>query len=151
MKPAIFWRYWAIFAASLAVAVILIPISPSAALSPLRPLVAPDIPGAVVPPDLSAALQVLADSPLFGKPLVKTEDEAPPNWRLSGTFQSGGAWRVLLSFENEKRPSQELKSGDLLPSGDKIYSIDHEGICVLIGKSKKPRRLSAGTVRVLIH
>lgn len=151
MKPGIFWRYWALFAAFVAVAIFLIPASPDAAFSPRRPLAAPDIPDSVVAPDLSAALQVLADSPLFGKPVVITEDETPPNWRVSGAYQSGSARFVLISFDQDKRPPLELKAGDLLPSGDKIYSIDHEGICVLIGKSKKPRRLPIDMTHVLIH
>jgi len=58
---------------------------------------------------------------------------------------------VILRFEEDRQPVQELKVGEPLPSGDVIAAIESQRVCVLVGRKKARRWLPINAVGLLVY
>lgn len=86
----------------------------------------------------SAAVKV-AEAAFWGPQIKAVAEEAnapaaDPRWRLAGVVGPEGSRRVLVVFNDPKRPQQLLGHGENLPSGHRIARIEERQVCVQIGK-----------------
>ncbi len=83
-----------------------------------------------VPVDPAPALAKLSQSTLWGPLAPRPASDAgggdapPPKWALTGFYEQGGKRFVIVSFEQQALPSQQLKLGDKLPDGSRIEQIE---------------------------
>lgn len=81
--------------------------------------------------DASAALSLLAESPVWGDQTAAVEEPpAGPAWRLIGVSTGGEHKTALVSVEGEA--VQTLSIGQELPEGSEILDIREDGICIEI-------------------
>lgn len=100
-----------------------------APLPALAPLPRPADPA----PSLAALSQATIWGPLPPRAASGAADggEAPPpGWSLSGFYEISGTKFVIVSFEQQLRPSQQLKVADKLPDGSRIVQIEPDRVRV---------------------
>lgn len=154
-----FWQYWVV---TLILEIWAI-LAMDAPLAPVlvRPRVAQGFP---VPPALPAKADFAPDAPpgpdavelqasrmwgVVAQARSASQPPAKPNWSLAGVYGRGGQTRVIVRFEEDRLPVQELKVGQPLPSGDVIAAIESRRVCVLVGK--KRLWLPINAVGELVH
>ncbi len=145
------WRLWALVMVAVVLAALMLRTPPSDE----TPLVAatrkdarlPDLAPPAVPIDPAPALTKLSQSTLWG-PLAPRpasgaaggEAPQPPKWALTGFYELSGTRFVVVSFEQQALPSQQLKQGDKLPNGSRIERIEPDRV-----RARRPRAsLGAG-------
>lgn len=156
-----FWQFWVVI---LILEVwFVFTLEPPSAQSLVRPRAAPRFPALPALPEkvetdpnvsLSPDAVELQSSRMWGAQTQVTGANlapAKPNWSLVGVYGRGGQTRVILRFEEDRLPVQELMVGDPLPSGDVIAEIESQRLCVLVGKQKKRRWLPINAVGELVH
>lgn len=141
-----FWQYWVVILI-LEIWVILGMDAPQAPAL-VRPRAAQDYP---VPPALPAKAEAPPDAPpgpdalelqatrMWGAVVQAPGAGQPPprpNWSLAGVYGRGDETRVIVRFEEDRLPVQELKVGQPLPSGNVIAAIESRRVCVLVGKRR---------------
>jgi hypothetical protein len=87
--------------------------------------------------DAKRSLETLNNASLWGKQADSALD-APlndPEWRFLGAMARGQERHVIIKIENQ--PEQRLVSGDTLPGGSKILSIENDRLCLLVNKQKR--------------
>lgn len=141
-----FWRYWSILAVMLG----WLAYEHDDATSPelVRPraaLSSPVLPSLPSMPDIEENSATLQTSRIWGpvsqQAAATYDQDNPPDWSLIGVYGRGEDMRLLLRFEEDRLPQQELHVGETLPNGDEIVAIKSDGICVTIGKHKTQRWL----------
>jgi len=135
------WRLWAL----VLVAVVLAGLTLQTPPSDDTPLVAatrkdarlPALAPPPVPVDPAPALVQLSQSTLWGPLAPRPTPGAaggtappPPKWGLTGFYELTGKRFVILSFEQQALPSQQLKPGDKLPDGSRIERIEPDRVRV---------------------
>lgn len=133
------WRLWAL----LLVAVVLawLTLSPNAGDQPT--LVAarqnarlPSLAPAPVPADPAPALALLSQSTLWGplppRAASGAAGGAPPDpqWAVTGYYELSGKRFVIVSFDQQALPSQQLSVGNRLPDGSRIAQIEPDRVRV---------------------
>jgi hypothetical protein len=142
------WRLWALALVAAVLAMLNLQTPPSddttlvaAARKEARlPQLAPP----PVPVDPAPALTKLSQSTLWGPlgPRLASGaagGAAPPaaKWGLTGFFERTGTRYVIVSFEEQALPTQQLKLGDKLPDGSRIERIEPDRV--------RARQARAGT------
>lgn len=146
------WRLWA-----LALAVVVLGwIALQGALSSrevqeagaVRPAIRlPDVAPPPRPVDPTPALQTLSQSNFWGPRTPRPAsgasgtDEAepvPPKWSVTGYYERAGIRHVIVSFEQQVRPSQQLKVADKLPDGSRIEQIQPDRVRVRMARTDPP-------------
>ncbi len=94
----------------------------------------PTLPPPPVPVDPAPALAKLSQSTLWGplapRPALGGDAPPPPKWSLTGFFETAGRRFVIVSFEQQQLPAQQLKQGDRLPDGSRIERIEPDRVRV---------------------
>lgn len=88
------------------------------------------------PADPAPSLAALSQSTLWG-PLPQRASGAasaaeapPPKWALTGFYERSGRRFVIVSFEQQVQPSQQLQVADKLPDGSRIVRIETDKVRV---------------------
>lgn len=136
------WRLWGLVLVAVILAWLALQDAPSPNETPtvratrqraLLPALAPS----PRPADPAQSLATLSQSTIWG-PLpsraasgATSDGEAPlTKWSLSGFYETSGIKFVIVSFEQQARPSQQLKVGDKLPDGSRIVQIETDRVRV---------------------
>ena len=129
------WRLWALVLVAVVLAALTLQ-TPPADDVPLVAVARKDArPPPLAPPpapiDPTAALMKLLQSTLWGPLAPRPASGAaggaastPPKWDLTGFYELTGTRFVIISFEQQALPSQQLKLGDKLPDGSRIEQIE---------------------------
>ncbi len=77
----------------------------------------------------SAALQELERSRLWGPRAASPASaaaaaEAAPSWFATGTYAVGAQRTLVVHFQDNARPAQQLRPGDRLPDGARLLAIE---------------------------
>lgn len=89
----------------------------------------------------AAELALLSESTLWGPRSARpaaagasgaasAAEAAAPSWRLSGVYASGEQRVLVLHFEQQAKPSQQLRVGDRLPDGSLLRAIEPDRVLV---------------------
>lgn len=133
------WRLWALGLVAAVLAVLNLQTPPS---HDIAPAVAarnesrlPNLAPPPVPVDPAPALAKLSQSTLWGPLAPRPPSGAaggaappPPKWDLTGFFERTGTRFVIVSFEQQALPTQQLKLGDKLPDGSRIERIEPDRV-----------------------
>ncbi len=144
------WRLWAL----LLVAVVLAWLTLSTPTAGDKPtLVAarqnarlPNLAPAPVPADPGPALAVLSQSTLWGplqpRPASGAAGGAPPapQWAVTGYYELSGKRFVIVSFDQQALPSQQLSVADRLPDGSRIAQIEPDRVRVWRAPGRRASR-----------
>jgi hypothetical protein len=139
------WRLWALVLVAVVLAALTLQTPPAAdvpqvaaAHKDARP---PPLAPPPVPIDPAPALMKLSQSTLWGPLAPRPASGAaggaastPPKWDLTGFYELTGTRFVIISFEQQALPSQQLKLGDKLPDGSRIERIDPDR-----GRARRPQ------------
>lgn len=89
------------------------------------------------PADPAPYLAALSQSTMWGPLPARAASGAggvgeapPPKWSVTGFFENAGRRYVVVSFEQQARPSQQLRVGDSLPDGSRIVQISRDRVRV---------------------
>ncbi|MCU0963889.1 MAG: hypothetical protein MUF08_02270 [Burkholderiaceae bacterium] len=133
------WRLWALALVAAVLAMLNLQTPPSddmtlvaAARKEARlPHLAPP----PVPVDPAPALTKLSQSTLWGPLAPRPASGAaggaapsPAKWGLTGFYERTGTRFVIVSFEQQALPTQQLKLGDRLPDGSRIERIEPDRV-----------------------
>lgn len=156
-----FWQFWIVMLVLEAWLILAMEPPPAPVL--VRPRAAQDFPAlpalpqkAVMDPAATPGPETseLQASTMWGAVASSADINQPPpkpNWSLVGVYGRDGQARVLVRFEGDRLPVQEIKVGEPLPSGDVIVAIEPQRVCVQVGKRKNRRWLPINAVGELVH
>lgn len=83
-----------------------------------------------------SALTTLNSTSLWGKLTdIAQPSDIEPEWRFIGSITRGNERQVIIKKDNQ--PEQTLVTGDALPGGSKILSIEVDRICLLLNGQKR--------------
>lgn len=89
------------------------------------------------PADPASSLATLSESTMWGplppraaSGVAGGAESPPPKWSLTGFYERSGKRYVVVSFEQQARPSQQLKVADSLPDGSRIIRIETDRVRV---------------------
>lgn len=133
------WRLWALVMVAVVLAALTLQMPTSddmplvtAARKDARP---PQLAPPPVPVDPAPALTKLSQSTLWGPLAPRSVSGAasgaaplPPRWDLTGFYELTGKRFVVVSFENQALPPQQLRLGDKLPDGSRIERIEPDRV-----------------------
>ena len=134
------WRLWALLLVAAVLAGLMVsstsPGDLPALVAARHPARMPKLAPLPVPIDPAPALAQLSQSTLWGplppRPASGAAGDAPPppKWDVTGYYELAGKRYVVVSFEKQALPSQQLTLTNRLPDGSRIMRIEPDRVRV---------------------